>query len=106
MNENEMNNDMQEEMDPVIFEDEDGNEYSFNVVDYFFYNGEEYALLSEITDEEDEDEEGTEVIVCKVIEEEENGEEYETFELVEDETLAKKLVEVANTKLAEDEEEE
>ena len=84
MNENEMNNDMQEEMDPVIFEDEDGNEYSFNVVDYFFYNGEEYALLSEITDEEDEDEEGTEVIVCKVIEEEENGEEYETFELVED----------------------
>ena len=44
MQNNEMNN-MEEE--PIIFEDEDGNRYSYNVVDYLFYNGEEYALLTE-----------------------------------------------------------
>ena len=35
----------------------------------------------------------------------ENGEEDEEFELVEDETLAEKLIEIANTRVADDEEE-
>ena len=44
MQEQEMNG-MEEDL--IIFEDEDGNEYSYEVVDYMFYNGEEYALLAD-----------------------------------------------------------
>lgn len=91
------------EQDTIIFEDEDGNEYEFAVRDYFFYNGDEYALLTEIGQEADEN--GEECIVCKV----ENttgddGEEDEEFILVEDEDLAGRLIEIANNRLSEDEE--
>lgn len=103
MTDNEMNN-MEEDI--IIFEDEDGNEYSYLVVDYMFYNGEEYALLTESDDEEeDEDENGRECIICRVVAEEEDGEETESFELVEDEALATKLVDIFNTKMQEEEEE-
>ena len=100
----ELNNLEGMEPDTVIFEDEDGNEYEFIVRDYFFYNGEEYALLTETNQEEDE--KGEECIVCKVMNTEgEDGEEDEEFVLVEDEDLAEKLIEIANTRIAEDEEE-
>lgn len=102
MQDNEMNN-MEEE--PIIFEDEDGNRYSYSVVDYLFYNGEEYALLTE-TDADVNDEEKQECIICKVVSEEENGEEYESFDLVEDEDLGNRLVEIFNTKMLEEEDEE
>ena len=52
------------ESDTIIFEDEDGNEFEFAVRDYFFYNGDEYALLSEVGQEPDEN--GEECIICKV----------------------------------------
>ena len=92
------------EPDTIIFEDEDGNEYEFAVRDYFFYNGDEYALLTEVGQEADEN--GEECIVCKVeTTTGEDGEEDEEFVLVEDETLAGKLIEIANTRLADDEEE-
>jgi len=104
--ENEGNMETNPEKDLVVFEDDDGNEYTFEPLDYFFYNGEEYALLTEITDGDEEDER-VEVIVCRVTSDtDENGEETESFELVEDEELAGKLVEIANTRLTEDEEEE
>ena len=68
------------------------------------YNGDEYALLTEVGQEADEN--GEECIVCKVeTTENEDGEEDEEFVLVEDETLAGKLIEIANTRLADDEEE-
>ena len=69
MDENEMNS-----MEPEIidFEDEDGNVYPFEVIDYLFYNGEES----------------------------------ESFIPVEDEALAQKLVEIFNTKMADEEKEE
>ena len=104
MTDNEMNG-MEEDI--IIFEDEDGNEYSYSVVDYLFYNGEEYALLTEVTDgdEEEEDEQGQECIICKVVADEEDGEETESFELVEDEELATRLVDIFNTKMQEEEEE-
>ena len=86
MDDLERNNSM--EPDTIIFEDEDGKEYEFIVRDYFFYNGDEYALLTEMGQEADE-----------------NGEEDEEFELVEDEALAEKLIEIANTRVADDEEE-
>ena len=105
MADNEMNN--MEEEDIIIFEDEDGNEYPYVVVDYMFYNGEEYALLTEGDAEEEaaDDENGQECIICKVVADEEDGEEIESFELVEDDDLARKLVDIFNTKMQEEEEE-
>ena len=101
MDNQEMNN---MEPDIITFEDDDGNEYEFIVRDYFFYNGDEYAILSEMGQEADEN--GEECIVCKVVAAEgEDGEEDEAFELVEDEALAEKLIEIANTRVADDEEE-
>ena len=92
------------EPDTIIFEDEDGQEYEFIVRDYFFYNGDEYALLTEVGQEEDEGDE--ECIICKVeAVTGEDGEEDEEFVLVEDEELAGKLIEIANTRIADDEEE-
>ena len=92
------------ESDTIIFEDEDGNEFEFAVRDYFFYNGDEYALLSEVGQEPDEN--GEECIICKVeAVTGEDGEEDEEFVLVEDEKLAGKLIEIANTRVQDDEEE-
>ena len=104
---NGMENEEMEE-DLIVFETEDGEEVTFRVEDYFFYNGDEYAILSEVTEEEDEeDEEGLEVIVCRVeTSTDENGEETEEFINIEDEELANRLIEVANTRLSEDEEED
>ncbi len=103
MDENNLNN-MEEDI--IDFEDEDGNVIPFAVIDYVFYNGDEYALLTEVTEEEDEDE-NQECIVCRVVAEtEENGEESESFVPVEDETLAQKLVDIFNTKMADEEKED
>ncbi len=98
-------NNQQEGMEPdtITFEDEEGNEYEFEVRDYFFYNGDEYALLTEVGQTADEN--GEECIVCRVdAVTNENNEEDEEFVLVEDESLAEKLIEIANTRLADDEE--
>ena len=95
-----------EDDDLVIFETEDGEELTFSIEDYFFYNGEEYALLVETSEEASEDGQ-QECIICKIVaEQDEDGEESESFELVEDESLGQKLVEIFNTKMAEDGEEE
>ena len=103
MDENNLNN-MEEDI--IDFEDEDGNVIPFAVIDYVFYNGDEYALLTEVTEEEDEDE-NQECIVCRVVAEtEEDGEESESFVPVEDETLAQKLVDIFNTKMADEEKED
>ena len=101
MTDNEMNN-MEEDI--IVFEDEDGNEYSYVVIDYMFYNGDEYALLTE-ADAEVNDDNTQECIICKIVPDEENGEEIESFELVDDDDLAQKLVEIFNTKMQEEEEE-
>ncbi len=103
MDEFEMNGMDGNEMDDlVVFEDEDGVEYSFTVEDYFFYNGEEYALLADA----EPDEEGNKgCIVCQVVPSGDDEEE-EEFVPVADEDLAEKLYEIATTKLSEEEEEE
>ena len=103
MTDNEMNG---MERDIIDFEDEDGNVIPFEVVDYMFYNGEEYALLTEVTETEETDDNGQECIVCRIVtEQEEDSEENETFVPLEDEELAQKLVDVFNTKMSDEEEE-
>ena len=52
-----------EERDFVTFTDEDGNEFELDVIEYFEYEGQEYAVLMDLgaddvdEGEEDEDEE-------------------------------------------------
>lgn len=113
--------------------DEDGNKVLLQVLDYFFYNGEEYAILTDAededacecdacsdhehddhcqcddcADEETDNEEITCYIMKVITSTEEDGEEVEEFVPVDD-ALEAKLIEVATTKLsaeddAEDEE--
>ena len=112
-----------EELDLITVTDENDNEVTLEVIDYFFYNGEEYAILTEAAEgcccdcddcdceehhhecdcegecECDEDEEITCYIMKVVPSKDENGEEIEEFIPVEDEALEAKLIEVAMTKL-------
>ena len=91
MDQKEMNNMEGMEPDTIFFEDEDGNEYEFAVRDYFFYNGDEYALLTEVGQEADEN--GEECIVCKVeAVTGENGEEDEEFVLRRTEQMKLKVI--------------
>ena len=105
-----------QEPDVIEMTDEDGNVALMEVLDYFFYNGEEYAVLTEYTEEEDhvvsddsqaEDQEDEELpaeevtcFIMKVIATTgEDGEELEEFVPVEDPVLEKKLIDIATTKL-------
>lgn len=115
----------EEEQDFGVIEgtDEDGNKVLLQVLDYFFYNGEEYAILTDAEDMEDcdcdaceehqhhehcccsdcaDEETDNEEITCYIMKvitsTEEDGEEVEEFVPVDDE-LEAKLVEVATTKL-------
>ena len=99
-----MNEDVIMDTDEDIIEmtDEDGNVTLFRILDYFFYNGEEYAIL---TDSNDDD--TTEAVDCYVMKivptTDEDGEELEEFVPVEDQKLEAKLMEIATTKLNDDE---
>ena len=84
---------MEEERDLVVFSDDEGNEFELEIVDYFDYEGQEYAVLvdpesgcscgcgCECDDEEcegeheHEHEHGAEVYIMKIVI---NGE-YEEF---------------------------
>ena len=110
---------MYEENDQVdIIEgvDEDGNKLLLQVMDYFFYNGDQYVLLSEADedcgcDEECEcdceaeceaDSHEMNLYIMKVVEKkDENGEEIEEFIPV-DEDLMDTLIEVVQTNFNEE----
>ena len=100
-----------DDQQPNLFEmsDEEGNTILVREVDNFFYNGEEYAILTQV--EEDENAaEVPEAIDCFVVHvrayrDEETGEDMEELEPVEDAALEEKLIAVANTRINEDEEE-
>lgn len=42
---------MEDERDLVVFEDDEGNELTMEVLEYFFYEGKEYAILANADDE-------------------------------------------------------
>ena len=101
---------MDEVMEDVIeMTDEEGNTILFSIIDYFFYNGEEYAILTDSNDEDaDEEDAEDEGIACYVMKNvattDESGEELEEFVPVEDQALEAKLMEIASMKLNSDEE--
>ena len=105
-----MNPEMMEERDVVEFVDDEGNTLLLEVMDYFFYNGEEFAALCDA--KEDESAEITEddpIYIMKINTfVGEDGEEMEEF-VSPDEALMEKLVSVVRTRFSdadEDEEEE
>ncbi|MDR1599700.1 MAG: DUF1292 domain-containing protein [Oscillospiraceae bacterium] len=108
-----------DEHDIVEFSDDDGNTLMLEVMDYFFYNGEEYAVLMDAGEASERDhghghghEHGPGCDHCEGEEESmyimrvlssinEDGEEMEEFVPVDDDLLDK-LVEVVQARFADD----
>ncbi|MBQ7455764.1 MAG: DUF1292 domain-containing protein, partial [Clostridia bacterium] len=73
----------EERMDIVEGVDEDGNRLLLRVNRYFYYNGDEYVLLSDDVDEINENLDEVTFFVMKVsVTTDEDGEEIEEFEPV------------------------
>jgi len=92
-----------------IFTDEDGNDVRVQALDYFYYNGDEYAVMTELAEGQEAwtdaggDEEEPEIFFMKTVPvDDENVE----FESVEDEALADKLFEIISADFNEEEEDE
>ena len=75
------------EKDLVVFEDDNGNAFTLEVLDYLFYEGEEYAVLAEM---EENTNGQREAYVMKVVD---AGDDMEEFVPV-DEDLAAKLIDI------------
>ena len=93
-----------ERLDIVEGIDEDGNRLLLRVNRYFYYNGEEYVLLSDDIEDEKDDLDDVTFFVMKVsVSTDEDGEEIEEFEPVEQE-LMDALIEVVKTNFEDDSE--
>ena len=92
-----------EERDVVEFTDDAGNTLLLEVMDYFFYNGEEFAALCDAKeDPADDDPDDDPVYIMKINTfTDENGEEMEEF-VPPDEELMEKLIKVVRTRFAEE----
>ena len=91
------------ELDLITLEDDGGNEIDMQVLDYMYYEGKEYALMTEYR--EDDPGDGTmplEVLVMEV-RAVEDDDEMEEFVPIDDE-LGEKLVKLFETKTFEDDE--
>ena len=103
---------MDQEMDMLVFTDDEGNDVNVQVLNYFYYNGHEYAVLAEAgADEACECPEGeectcepTEIFFMEVVAIEGDEENVE-FVPVEDEELADKLFEIISADVDVDDEE-
>ena len=73
--------DMDQEVDIVVFEDENGNEVEFEIQFTFEHKGETYAVLTEATEEEPVDEEAPDMFILRVVQ---NGDEEEFVAVEED----------------------
>lgn len=98
-----------EERDIVVFVDEDENEIEMEVLDYFYYNGKEFAVLTEVNDQVCECPEGeectcepAEIMFAEVVPVKDSEDDVE-FLPVEDEELADKLFEIINSEMEDEE---
>lgn len=103
-----------QEQEIFVFTDEDGNDVTVQVLNYFYYNGKEYAVMTELTDEqkaayecnpgqpcECSPEDMAEVFFMEVVPIPGDDENVE-FQSVEDEALADKLFEIISADYNED----
>ncbi|NLD83980.1 MAG: DUF1292 domain-containing protein [Clostridiales bacterium] len=93
----------QEDWDIIEFEGDDGEEIRLCVERYFFYNGDEYVLLSDACDVEEESEISRYVMKVQPIEGEEGEEDMEEFVPVDDD-LMEQLIQVVEATFRDDEE--
>jgi len=100
----------QDERDIVEFSDEDGNTLLLEVMDYFFYNGEEFAVLCDADEEgstccQDKDcecEDEQSLYIMKVVTVTgEDGEEMEEF-ISPDESMLEQLIEVVQARISDE----
>ena len=88
------------ERDVVVFTDDDGNEIELDVIDYFEHDGQEYAVLTDLSAdvEEDDMEYEQDVYIFKlVVNEEDDTEEF----LPADEALMDTLSAIVEERLSE-----
>ena len=88
---------MEEFRDLVTFVDDNGDEFDLEVIDYFEYEGKEYGVL--IDPDLPDDAEYFEVCIMEIVVHEE--EDLEEFLPVEDEELQAKLLEIAQKRMEE-----
>ena len=103
------------ELDLVVFKDDNDNEVTMEVLDYFFYEGEEYATLVEYDPDSacnscdktacegcEEDEGPLDVTIMKIVP---VGDDEEEFVPV-DEALGQKLIDLLNSGACDDADDE
>jgi len=94
---------MEMERDFVVFTDDEGNEFELDVIDYFDYEGEEYAVLTDLNAEcgcgEEDCHCEQDVYIMKVV----SDGEYEEF-LPADDDKMDVLTAIVEKRLEEDEE--
>ena len=90
---------MDEELDLIVFEDDQGNQLTMQVMDYLFYEGKEYALISEYREDENDDSD-RESLVMEVhpLEDDEDNEEF----LPIDDALSERLLQLFATQYDEE----
>ena len=96
-----------EERDVVEFVDDEGNTLLLEVMDYFFYNGEEFAALCDAKENPtDDDPDDDPVYIMKVnVFTDEDGEEMEEF-VSPDEAMMDKLIQIVRTRFGDAEEDD
>lgn len=98
-----MTSEEMQERDIVEFTDDAGNTLLLEVMDYFFYNGEEFAALCDAKEDPSDDEPDDDPVYIMKINAftDENGEEMEEF-VPPDEELMEKLVKIVRTRFSEE----
>lgn len=96
---------MDTEQDLVVFSDDDGHELTLEILDYFFYNGQEYAVLTEAetqteeaADQQDEEEDDS-LYIMQVVQVDDEMEEFIPVE----EELMDTLIDIVMTRFDDDE---
>ena len=92
-----------QERDVVEFSDDDGNTMMLEVMDYFYYNGQEFAIFciaEEYPSDDDPDDDPVYIIQVNTFTDE-NGEEMEEF-VPPEENLMEKLIQVVRTRFTDD----
>ena len=96
-----------QDRDIVEFTDDSGNTLMLEVMDYFYYNGQEFAALCDAQENPSDDEPDDDPVYIMQVNtfEDENGEEMEEF-VPPEEALMEKLIQVVRTRFTDEEDED
>ena len=96
-----------QDRDIVEFTDDSGNTLMLEVMDYFYYNGQEFAALCDAQENPSDDEPDDDPVYIMQVNtfEDENGEEMEEF-VPPEEALMEKLIQIVRTRFTDDEDED